>query len=120
MTDSPRAAAIRQLRQLGAADTTIAEACQLTRQRIHALAGPRPAPPASPAGPAGPAPSAQAPAALPQAMLTWRTRRGLSQVRAAAAIGIDPMTWSRWETGTQTCRIAHLVLNYLEKLDKNS
>ena len=117
MTDSPRAAAIRQLRQLGAADTTIAEACQLTRQRIHALAGPRPAPPASPAGLA---PSAQAPAALPQAMLTWRTRRGLSQVRAAAAIGIDPMTWNRWETGTQTCRIAHLVLNYLEKLDKNS
>lgn len=111
MSDSPRAAAIRQLRRLGAADATIAEACHLTRQRIHALAGPRPAP--TPSAP--PLPVASAPARLPSAMLAWRTRRGLSQVRAAAVLGVDPITWSRWETGAQTCRFAHLVLNYLDK-----
>jgi len=109
-----RLEAIRLLRRHGAADATIAAAAGLSRQRIHALAGPRLAAEMPTVRP----PPAEAPGRLPDLLLAWRDRRGWSQSRAAAALGVDSVTWSRWETGVQPCRIAHLVLNYLAWLDQ--
>lgn len=30
---------------------------------------------------------------------SWRRRRGLTQAKAAALIGVTSITWSRWERG---------------------
>ncbi len=118
IADQERIDAIRLLRRHGAADATIASAAGLSRQRIHALAGPRGAAPPAPARGTMRPPRADAPDRLPGLMLAWRNRRGWSQSRAAAALGVDSLTWSRWERGAQVCRFAHLVLNYLAWLDK--
>jgi len=115
IADQERIDAIQLLRRHGATDATIASAAGLSRQRIHALAGPRGA--AAKAATPRP-PRTEAPERLPALLLAWRSRRGWSQARAARALGVDSVTWSRWETGAQGCRVAHLVLNYLAWLDK--
>jgi hypothetical protein len=110
---------ITALRAAGVPDSIIARAYGVTRQAIHARYGPRPDVPLMQAPPAPHAPPAGARGAdLPRVMRAWRARRGLSQNAAAATLGVDVTTWSRWETGRSGCGLPGIVIRLLLLLDK--
>lgn len=115
MTIDERNSAMQSMRAY-APDSAIAEAFGLTRQRVHALLGPRARRPAA----AIPLPPEEADAAdrLPAELRQWRARRGLSQAQAAEALGIEHGTLNRWETGRGGCSLAGLVLHYLRLRDE--
>lgn len=115
---------IPALRAAGVPDALIARAYGISRQAIHARYGPRPDVPAlqpapAPAPPPGRATSPNdAAAQLPGAMRAWRNRRSLTQAAAARAIGIDPVTWNRWEAGRASCALPTIMLRLLQLLDR--
>ncbi len=117
-------APIPALRAAGVPDAIIARAYGISRQAIHARYGPRPdVPPLQPAPAPAPPPGRATPpdeaaGQLPRVMLAWRNRRGLSQAAAARSIGIDSVTWSRWETGRSGCALPAVMLRLLQLLDR--
>lgn len=47
---------------------------------------------------------------------TWRKRKGWSQVQLAEALGVHPMTISKWERGVvEPTPYLHLALERLEE-----
>lgn len=113
---TPRTQTImRQSRANGGSDAAIAAMFSLTRERIGQLIGPARRPP----GVAMPRPESHAAlnARLPEAIYQWRTRRGLSQAKAAALVGVSDNVWSAWETRRHTCGRPAVLLRLLAALD---
>jgi transcriptional regulator with XRE-family HTH domain len=53
---------------------------------------------------------------IPDALKKWRKQNGYSQGRLAKALGVWPLTISRWELGVRKIPpFLHLALKWLEK-----
>lgn len=105
---------IQLLRRANVSDARIAEFFNISRQRIHAMLGPRPEPFEGYKPPDKMPPLEELPAFIKQ----WRTRRGLSMAQAARMIGVGTMTWCNWETGHTGCSLGFLLMHYLTLVDK--
>ena len=114
LSTEQRAEAMRLMRAYGAPDEAIAQAWNITRQRVHAILGARPR---------SYAPALEDPEPSPEAfarvLRAWRTRRGMTQVQAAAALGLPGQpTVSNWERNG-ACDHPRLVMRLLDLLDQH-
>jgi DNA-binding transcriptional regulator YiaG len=107
--------AMRVLRQEGVPDILIGRAFGLTRQRIHARLGPRPA---FKRRVDAPKPDAKLDN-LPDYIKDWRARNGLSIAAAARLAGLNKMAWWKWENKLADCSMPGLLLRYLALLEKH-
>jgi helix-turn-helix protein len=110
---------IRVLREHGVSDQVIAEAFDITRQRLHAMLGPRTSKPGPKPKPEPPPSLPPLPKDLPAALRTWRRHRKITLNEAAARIGTNRQTWHNWETGRTGCSLPRLLLGYLNMIDRS-
>jgi transcriptional regulator with XRE-family HTH domain len=52
----------------------------------------------------------------PESLREWRDEHGWSQKELGEALGVDPMSISRWETGTMEIRHPLMLRLALERL----
>ena len=110
ITAPPNVENMHAMRRAGDADSAIAAAHGVTRQRVHQLLGPRPPRRRQPRLPLPP------PVDFGRALREWRARRGLSQSQAARLLRVTAHSVSCWETGRTGCSLAATVLRLLELL----
>lgn len=103
------------MRRDGLTDLEIAERLGVTRQRVHALLGPRPAEPARRIDP----PAVVAPGQLAARLRGWRARHGMTQAEAAAALRVPLKTFHNWEYG-RGCALAELVAMTVDLLESRA
>jgi hypothetical protein len=115
LTATTRDKAMTVLRQYGVTDDIIGKALGLSRQRVHARLGPRPA---FKRAVNAPRPDARLDD-LPGYIKDWRERNGLSIAGAARIAGTNTISWWSWETNRTGCSMPGLLLRYLALLDEH-
>lgn len=104
-------ASIIKCRLLGLGDATIAHIFDVSRQRVHKIAGPRIEAPPKPDPPRF---DPQVEPNLSDLLRAWRDRHNWSQTRAAAELGVGLRTLSRWENERATCHLGRLIARFID------
>lgn len=112
----PREDCMRELRdRYHVPDELIGRIYGISRQRVHALLGPRPPEPAH--MPLPPLPAAVTDDAFQAYVKAFRARHDLSQTELGRLLGVDQTAISRWER-TGICNLAGPVMALLSRLDR--